>query len=134
VTGRQGRVNAEDIFHLRGPSLDGYSGLSTVAYARTSMGLASAAEEFGARFFGQGASPRGILSTEGVLKEGIASRAREQWQELYAGLGNAHKVAVLEGGLKYSPITMPLEDAQFLETRASLKSKILRAGIACRCR
>lgn len=118
VTGRQSPVNADEIFHLRGPSLDGYSGLSTVAYARTSLGLASAAEEFGARFFGQGASPRGILSTEGVLKEGIANRAREQWQELYAGLGNAHKVAVLEGGLKYSPITMPLEDAQFLETRA----------------
>jgi HK97 family phage portal protein len=110
-------VNAEDIFHLRGPSLDGWMGLSVIAHARTSMGLALAAEEYGARFFGQGARPGGILSTDQKLRDDVVARTQEQWHGLFGGLENAHKTAVLEQGLKYQQISIAPEDAQFIATR-----------------
>jgi HK97 family phage portal protein len=119
-------VNAEDIFHLKGPSLDGVWGMSVVSHARTSFSKAIAAEEYGARFFGQSARPGGILTTDQRLKEATVKRVQEQWHETYGGLPNAHKTAVLEQGLKFEPVSMSMEDAQFIQSQEFSVSDVAR--------
>jgi HK97 family phage portal protein len=115
--GSERPVNAEDMFHLRGLSLDGVTGLSVVAYARESMGLSLAAERYGARFFGNDTRPGGILKKEGKLSPEAAKRLKDTWESAHAGVGNSHRVAVLEEGLEWQQIGMAPEDAQFLQTR-----------------
>lgn len=105
------------IHHLRINALDGVTGRSPIRLLRESLGLTKAAEEFGARWFGSGSRPSGVLQTDQKLNPEAAKRMREDWERLHAGLDNAHKVAVFEQGLKWQAITVPPEDAQFLETR-----------------
>lgn len=106
-----------DILHLRGLSSDGYMGLSPIGVAREAIGLSMVAEEFGCRFFSNGVRPSGVLHTEGTLKKDVQERLRKNWQETYGGAGNAHRVAVLEAGLKWQQMGMSNEDSQFLELR-----------------
>lgn len=98
-------------------SLDGVTGRSPIRMLRESLGLTKAAEEFGARWFGGGSRPSGILSSDQKLTPDAAKRMREDWERLHQGADAAHRVAVMEQGLKFQPITIPPEDAQFLETR-----------------
>jgi len=105
------------IHHLRINALDGVTGRSPIRLLRESLGLTRAAEEFGARWFGSGSRPSGVLSTDQRLNPEGAKRMRDDWERLHAGMDNAHRVAVFESGLKWYPITVPPEDAQFLETR-----------------
>jgi HK97 family phage portal protein len=105
------------IHHWRINALDGINGRSPIRLLRESLGLTKAAEEFGARWFGSGSRPSGILTSDQKLTVDGAKRMRDDWERLHAGTDQAHKVAVLEQGLKFQPITVPPEDAQFLETR-----------------
>jgi HK97 family phage portal protein len=114
----------EKIFHIPGLSFNGLTGISPISAAREAVGLALAVEEFGARFFGNGARPGGILEHPGVLKD--PEKLRKQWEEVYKGVGNSHKVAVLEEGMKYHEIGIPPEDAQFLQTRKFQINEICR--------
>ncbi|WP_094550255.1 phage portal protein [Petroclostridium xylanilyticum] len=114
----------EQIFHIPGLGFDGVKGLSPIAMAREAIGLALATEEFGARFFGNGARPGGILEHPGVVKD--PEKLRKSWEEVYKGLQNSHKIAVLEEGMKYHEIGIPPEDAQFLETRKFQLNEICR--------
>ncbi len=115
--GRDEVVNKDQIFHLGGLSFDGVRGLSVIEYGREAMGLALAAEGYGARLFSQDAKPGGVLQHPGKLSEGAAKRLRADWQAMHAGLANAHKVAVLEEGMTWHQVGMTSEDAQFLQTR-----------------
>jgi len=92
----------DEVFHLRGLSSDGILGLSVIALARESIGMTLAAEGYGGRFFNHGASPSGVLSTDQKLTPEAAERMAQDWQNKHAGVDNAHKVAVLEQGLKCS--------------------------------
>ncbi|SHK48796.1 phage portal protein, partial [Paramaledivibacter caminithermalis] len=114
----------EKIFHIPGLSFNGLTGISPISAAREAVGLALAVEEFGSRFFGNGARPGGILKHPGVLKD--PEKLRKQWEEVYRGVGNSHKVAVLEEGMKYHEIGIPPEDAQFLQTRKFQINEICR--------
>ncbi|MFU0824065.1 MAG: phage portal protein [Clostridium sp.] len=114
----------EKIFHIPGLSFNGLTGISPISAAREAVGLALAVEEFGARFFGNGARPGGILEHPGILKD--PEKLRKQWEEVYRGVGNSHKVAVLEEGMKYHEIGIPPEDAQFLQTRKFQINEICR--------
>ncbi|AVX21572.1 phage portal protein, HK97 family [Carboxydocella sporoproducens DSM 16521] len=114
----------EQIFHIPGLGFDGVKGLSPIAMAREAIGLALATEEFGARFFGNGARPGGILEHPGVVKD--PEKLRKSWEEVYKGLQNSHKIAVLEEGMKYHEIGIPPEDAQFLEIRQFQLNEICR--------
>jgi HK97 family phage portal protein len=107
----------KEIFHLRGFSLDGVNGLSFIAQCRQGVGLALATEEYGARFFGQGAKPSVVL--ESVAKSTPEQRKQilDSWREHYGGMDNAHSVALAEGGLKVHVVSIPPEDAQFIESR-----------------
>lgn len=109
-------ILSEDILHIPGLSLDGRLGQSTVYLARQIIGLSLATEKFGAKFFGNGAVPRGILEVPGVLETKAIETLRRSWQEAHGG-ENSHKTAVLEQGVKYTPIGIDPEKSQFLETR-----------------
>lgn len=123
--GREYTYTARDVIHFMGPSLDGLVGLSPIAYARQTIGTALAGEEFAARFFANAAVPRGVLETQGELSEPAAKRLKMQWDGAVGGK-NMHKVAVLEGGTKFHAITMPLEDAQFVEQAKLGVQKVAR--------
>lgn len=114
----------KQIFHIPAFTFDGVVGVSPITYAREAMGLALATEEFGARFFGNGARPGGVLEHPGVVKD--PERLRESWNKVYQGTANSHKIAVLEEGMKYHEIGMSPEDSQFLQTRAFQLNEICR--------
>lgn len=110
-------VAKEDMWHLRGLSWDGVSGLPGIKLAREVIGLSLAMEEHSARMFGNGAKVGGILSTEGKLDKDQTSILRESWQAAQGGGANAYKTAILSGGLKWTPLAMTGVDSQHLEQR-----------------
>lgn len=92
--------------------------------AKNAIGMAIACEEFGAKFFANGAAPSGVLEHPGTIKD--PSRVRDAWQSQFGGSSNSGKVAVLEEGMKYTPISISPEQAQFLETRKFQINEIAR--------
>lgn len=107
----------EDVLHIVGLGFDGLVGYSVIANARQSFGLGLAAEEFGAKFFGQGAKSGGFLQYPGQLTDKRQQNIEKSFQKEAAGLEHAHEVRVLEEGMKWVPTTIPPDDAQFLQTR-----------------
>ncbi len=114
------------VMHLRGLGYDGVKGYSPIAMARQAIGLALATEEFGARFFGNGARPGAVLEHPGVLGDKAHDRLKNSWNMRHQGLDNAHRIAILEEGMKLHEVGIPPEDAQFLETRKFQVSEIAR--------
>lgn len=114
----------EQIFHVIGLGYDGIKGLSPIDQAREAIGLALATEEFGARFFGNGARPGGVLEHPGAVKD--PEKLRESWNKVYQGTRNSNKVAVLEEGMKYHEIGLSPEASQFLQTRKYQLNEICR--------
>ena len=124
ITNKTYVYKPNQIFHIKGLSIDGVKGLSPIAEAREAIGLSLATEEYGAKFFGNGARPGGVLEHPGILKD--PEKLRESWNQVYQGTRNSHKVAVLEEGMKYHSIGIAPEDAQFLETRKYQVNEICR--------
>lgn len=114
----QMEFGARDIFHLRGLGFDGMQGYSVVAMARDSLGLTMAAEKFGAKFFGQGARPSGVVTLPGHLSDEAFARLKRDFAATHSGIANSHRVAFLEQGMQWQTIGIPPEDAQFLQTRS----------------
>lgn len=106
-------LRKQDVLHIPGLGFDGLVGYSPIAMAKNAVGMTLACEEYGASFFANGANPGGVLEHPGVLKD--PKKVRDSWNEVYRGANNAHKVAVLEEGMKYQQIGIPPEEAQFLE-------------------
>ena len=117
-------LRPEDVLHIPGLGFDGLVGYSPIAMAKNAIGLAIATEEYGAKFFANGAAPGGVLEHPGTIKD--PQRVREAWQSQFGGSGNANKIAVLEEGMKYTPISISPEQAQFLETRKFQINEIAR--------
>ena len=124
-TGKTGNVTLKpsDVLHIPGLGFDGLVGYSPIAMAKNAIGLSIATEEYGARFFANGATPGGILEFPGTVKN--PESIRESWNKGFSG-NNAHKVAILEEGMKYTPISISPEQAQFLETRKFQIDEIAR--------
>jgi HK97 family phage portal protein len=121
----QVKLRRENILHIPGLGFDGLIGYSPIAMAKNAVGLALATEDYGATFFANVANPGGVLEHPGVIKPEQADRLRESWQSQFGG-ANAHKVAVLEEGLKFHQMSIPPEQAQFLETRKFQINEIAR--------
>lgn len=117
-------LSSYDVLHIPGLGFDGLVGYSPIAMAKNAIGLAIATEEYGAKFFANGAAPSGVLEHPGTIKD--PQRVREAWQSQFGGSGNSGKVAVLEEGMKYTPISISPEQAQFLETRKFQINEIAR--------
>ncbi len=122
--GKEHLLRNTEILHIPGLGFDGLIGYSPIAMAKNAIGMALATEEYGAKFFANGANPGGVLEHPGVVKD--PHRIRDSWNQVYQGTSNAHRVAVLEEGMKFSPIGIPPEQAQFLETRKYQTEEICR--------
>ena len=112
-----------EIFHIRGMTLNGWLGISPIAYARESIGLALATEKFGSQIFRNGAKMGGVLEYPGKLTKESYDRIKQTFDEASSG-ENAHKTAILEEGMKFAKISMTADDSQFLETRKYQRSEI----------
>ena len=117
-------LHPTDVLHIPGLGFDGLVGYSPIAMAKNAIGLAIATEEYGSKFFANGAAPSGVLEHPGTIKD--PSRVRESWQQTFGGSANSNKIAVLEEGMKYTPISISPEQAQFLETRKFQINEIAR--------
>ena len=105
----------EEVLHIPGLGFNGLVGFSPIAMMKNALGTTLAVEKYGSSFFRNGAQPSGVLEHPGVLKD--PAKIRDNWSAVYGGANNAHKVAVLEEGISYKPISLPPEDSQFLSTR-----------------
>jgi len=119
-------IPAADVFHIRGLCWDGLKGYSVVKTARDSLGLTMATERFGARWFGSGSRPSGVLEHPGRLSDDARTRLRDDWERLHSGVANSSRVAILEEGLKFEALSVPPEDAQFLGTRQFQLGEVAR--------
>lgn len=117
-------LQPSDVLHIPGLGFDGLVGYSPIAMAKNAIGLAIATEEYGAKFFANGAAPSGVLEHPGTIKD--PTKVREAWMSQFGGSANSGKVAVLEEGMKYTPISISPEQAQFLETRKFQINEIAR--------
>lgn len=120
-TDRKGKVIRlleHEVLHLRhriGP--DGVLGVSPIALARGVIELAQSEQEHGTATFRNGAKLNGVLETAQVLKPEQRQALKESWANQYGGAGNSGKTPVLEAGLTYKPVSMSLEDAEWIEAR-----------------
>ncbi len=118
LTGETIILRREQVLHIPGLSFNGITGLSPIGYARESLGLSKALQQFGAGLFSKGALFSGIIEHPGQIKTDEAwNRFQKRWREAHSGLSSAHRVAILEEGMTYNKIGIPPNDAQFLETR-----------------
>ncbi|MCX7208178.1 MAG: phage portal protein [Proteobacteria bacterium] len=126
VKGGQVTLLDDDVLHIPALGFDGLVGLSPLRLMRNAIGLGLGAEQYGAQLFANGGRPSGVLSTEGKLTDLQVEQSRARWKKVYGGASDGNQVAVLEGGLKYQAISMPPEEAQFLQTRKFQISEIAR--------
>lgn len=124
LKGSEVELKPSDVLHIPGLGFDGLVGYSPIAMAKNAIGLSIATEEYGAKFFEHGANPSGILTHPGVIKD--PSRIRDSWNASFGGSNNAGKVAVLEEGMSYTPVSLPPGDVQFIESRKFQIEEIAR--------
>ena len=105
----------DEILHIPGLGFNGLVGFSPIAMMKNALGTTIAVEKYGSSFFKNNGQPLGVLEHPGVLKD--PQKIRDNWMDTYGGPNNAHKIALLEEGMTYKPISLPPEDSQFLSTR-----------------
>jgi HK97 family phage portal protein len=109
---------ASEIVHLRGLTLPGMlRGLSPIACARQTIGIGLAAEQFGAQFFGSGATLSGVIETPNQMTQEQAERLQEAFKKRHGGVSKSHAVGILAGGASWKPLSVAPSEAQFLEAR-----------------
>lgn len=123
IDGGKERYLSGDIWHITGFSLDGLMGVSPISYHREAVGVAMAAERHAAAVLGNNARPSGILSHPGELDDEAIKKLRESWQAAHGG-DNVGGVAVLEEGMEFKPLTMSMQDLQYIETRKFSRAEI----------
>jgi HK97 family phage portal protein len=116
----------EQIFHVPGLSMNGMVGMTMIGIFRESVGLGLTLNRHGSRMFANGARAGGVLETPGQLSEPAYNRLKGSFDQQYAGVENAGKTILLEEGTKFSPVTMPNDDAQFLESRRFQVEEVAR--------
>lgn len=125
IDGEQFSLAADRVAHIRAVGHDGYNGLSQIRLHAQALGLALSTERFGAKFFANDAAAGGFLYHPGRLGEKAQENLRNSIEK-QGGLDNAHRVKILEEGMKYQQITIPPEDAQFLGTRSFQVEEVAR--------
>lgn len=124
--GTQARLLSEDVVHVMGFSHDGLVGLSRIATARYLLAASLSAEKFNANFAQRALRPSGVLKVLGQLKEDALRRLRSTFDSANGGPDNAGRSIVLEQGQEWTPMTMPLEDAQWIQTMEFRVEEIAR--------
>lgn len=126
IDGEERAWTDAEILHIPGFGYDGICGVSPIRAARQGIGLALAAEEYGARLFGSGSLATGILQTEQRLDQAAADALKARWKAKVSGLASAHETVVLDAGAKFQQLSIPPEDAQFIESRRFQIAEIAR--------
>lgn len=106
------------VWHMPGVGFDGIIGYDSVYLAREAIGMAMAMEEYGARFFSNGAAPSGVLEHPNKLSKEAQDRLRGSWNEMHQGLSNQHRIAILEEGMSYKQVGIAPENAQLFQARS----------------
>lgn len=122
--GGQLEVPADRMLHLRGLSWDGKTGLSTISYMREVLGVAIQEQRYAGKLYGNGATIRGVIQHPKVLKKEGIDRLRSQFDDIYSGAENAHKVMLLEEGAAFAKTGMTAVDAEFLASRKHTRSEV----------
>lgn len=117
---------ADRVLHIPGLGFDGLSGYSPIKLHKDAISLALAAEKYAGKFYSNGAQPAGVLTTKEELSPEAHKRLKREWKEMHQGLDNAQRVAILEEGMDFKAVGMPLEEAQFIETRKYQTTDIAR--------
>lgn len=117
ITGYNRDFKSSEIIHILNQSVAGVIGISTLEYARHTLGLAQGSERHAGNFFDAGCAVGGILSTDKTLGDKQKIQIKRGWLQAFGRGGESNGVAVLEGGLRYQPVTVNAKDAQLLETR-----------------
>lgn len=126
VSGMTRIFEREEIFHLAGFGFDGLVGYSPISMARQAISVGLATEEFGGRFFGNGATAGGVLQHPNTLGDEAYKNLKRSFDEQHTGLQNAHRPLILEEGMSWQTIGIPARDAQFLETRRFQLEEVAR--------
>ena len=122
--GTRTRIPKSDIIHLTALSTDGLKGKAPIEVARESIGSSQASQKFKGKFFANGTAAAGILKVPGQLNKDAKDKVRDEWETMYTGVNNAQRVAILDAGLEFQSIGMPLKDAQFIEGMKFDKAEI----------
>lgn len=123
--GTQRRLSNESIFHIPGLGFNGYEGKSVIRLARETMGISLAAERYGARFFSNDGAPGAVLMHPNALSETAYDRLKNEFNE-FKGADKAHKLKILEEGMRLERVGLPPEDMQFIDTRKFQVTEIAR--------
>lgn len=119
-----GMVESSDMIHVKGLTLNGYKGKSPITVHAENLLLTKNATDYGAKFFKDGGNIEGVFSVPNELSDKSFDRLKSTMQESYYGMKNAHRPMLLESGMKYDRLNIPLNDAQFLDTRTFQKEEI----------
>lgn len=124
--GQMKTATPADVIHIRAMGQSLLQGISPIGAARQMLGLAVAAEEYGARLFGNGSLMSGIITTDAGLGQDQADALKARWRAKIAGLAQAHEIAVLDNGAKWQQVSIPPEDSQFIQTREFAVTEVAR--------
>lgn len=139
-SGKQFALDAMDVLHYKHRSDDGLVGVTPLHYASMALATAAAKEAYDQAMYKNGGSPAGVLYTESDMALEVAQTGadgkpvkvrrrdiiRNEWERVHGGVGNSFRVAVLDNGLKYQPISVSNSDAQFLESKEFAVIEICR--------
>ena len=115
VTGTPMVLPNEDICHYKATTRDGLTGISPLRRASEVLAAAQAAQAYDLAFYANGGQPSGVLETDSYQTR--KDLLRHEWEKVHAGPNNSHRVAILDLGLKYTPIAATNKDAQFVENK-----------------
>lgn len=124
--GTEERLTPLEVMHLPYMSMDGVEGVRPMVAFRQSLGLAIAGDDSAAHFFRNGSRPSGILTTSASLNDVSAGRLKSRWREMTQGVGNTGEIGVLDNGATFTPVSIPPDDAQLLESRKFAVSEVAR--------
>lgn len=113
--GQTRKLPPDEVIHIRGFGFDGLEGLSVIRYGAESIGLSAAVQTYGKRFFDNNAHPGGVLTVPAWLGDEERKNLKKSWNSIHRGLKGAHRVALLEGGIKYEPMQVNAKDSQLIE-------------------
>ena len=117
IAGISGIIESKDILHFLNQSYDGVMGISTLQYARNSLGLYFDAEKFASNFYAGGCALGGFIKSDTSLTPKQKMEIKEGFKNAFGRSGESNGLAVLEGSLHYEPITVNPQDSQMLENR-----------------
>jgi HK97 family phage portal protein len=122
--GEQVKIPYSDVVNLTALTTDGIKGKPPIQVAREAIGSSQAAQKFKGKFYKNGAANSGFLKIPGMLNKDAKEVVRDEWEKANTGINNAQRIAILDAGLEFQSISMPLKDAQFVESMKFDKSEI----------